>query len=157
MASLGWYGFVGGNVSLWLWLGGFLCSGYCPACQSTSCCLPDIGLSGPVPHLPACCYTAHHDDNGANLWTVSEPPQFLIRIAVIMVSLLSNKSPNYDREVAGLQFQLLASTRVFLAFSLVETIVNLKSTHVPLHPWSRDLAPWTSIASDRQRAPLFLG
>lgn len=51
-----------------------------------------------------------------------------------MVSLHSNKSPNYDCEVAGLQFQLLASTLVVLMFSLVETIVNLKSTHFPLTP-----------------------
>jgi hypothetical protein len=42
----------------------------------------------PAPCLPACCHAPHHDDNGVNLWTVSQPH-------LKEVSNLSNNSQSF--------------------------------------------------------------
>lgn len=48
---------------------GFLCSGYYPVCQLTSCCLQDVEWSAlsPVPRLPA-----RHPSPWLNLWNYKQ-------------------------------------------------------------------------------------
>lgn len=47
--------------------------------------------SSPASCLPACPHASCHDDNGLNLWTVSQPQ---LNVAVIMVLAYRNRNPN---------------------------------------------------------------
>jgi hypothetical protein len=57
----------------------------------------DVELSAPTePSLLRCCHASYHDDNGLNLWNCKPAPVnffffFFIKVALVMVSLHSNK------------------------------------------------------------------
>ena len=58
-------------------------------------------LAPPTPCLPACCHAFCHDNNELNLSTISQHQLnvFLIRVAVFMVSLHSNKTLSETRHM----------------------------------------------------------
>lgn len=57
-----------------LW--GFLCSGYNPVSQLTSCYLQDVGLLtiSQAPYLLACCHALHHENSGLTTWKCKQVP-----------------------------------------------------------------------------------
>ena len=112
----------------------------------TSCFQSEVELSAtsPAPWLPVWCFVSYSDDNGLNLWTVSQP-QFsfikfsFIKVAVVMVSLHSKKIPT--RTFPYFAFIPPSLAKITAFFSYPSNHLSLSSS-ISIHYWWSFLLSW---------------